>query len=111
MQFTKARRVGVEVVFDTVAEKKFVSEHFLRAVKNWLAGNEALPRQRKGVRVSGFLCGSCWFHVFYIGAAVAELQGEPWIGYLRSLGNRVFGNPPMWKTKGTPPLRVRRFRE
>src|ERR1700688_3208256 len=34
--------IGVEVVFDTVAEKNLVPEHILRAVKNWLAGNKAL---------------------------------------------------------------------
>ncbi len=70
-------RVGVEVVFDTVAEKDFVSEHFLRAVKNWLAGNETLSRQGEEVRVRGFLGGSCWFHAFYIGVALAELQAKP----------------------------------
>jgi hypothetical protein len=42
-------RVGVKVVFDTVSEEDFVSEHLLRAVKNWLAGNEAPSRQRERV--------------------------------------------------------------
>ena len=37
-------RVGVEVVFDAVAEQNLVPVHVLRPVKNWLAGNEALPR-------------------------------------------------------------------
>jgi ligand-binding sensor domain-containing protein len=91
-------RVGVEVVFDTVAEKKFVSEHFLRAVKNWLAGNETLARQREEVRASGFLCGGCWFHVFYIGAAVAELQAQLWSGYLQGIA--LVSQTP-WSADGT----------
>jgi hypothetical protein len=41
------------------------------------------------VRVSGFLLGSCWFHAFYIGVAVAELQAKQWSGYLK--GNRSGG--------------------
>src|SRR5208337_113887 len=89
-------RVGVEVIFDTVAEKDFVSEHLLRAVKNWLAGDEALSGQGERVGGRGFLCGSSGFHPFYIGFAAAELQaklrerlfsGNTW-------GNREFTSPP-----------------
>src|SRR6266853_104887 len=36
--------IGVEVIFDTVAEKNLVSKHVLRTVKNGLAGNKALSR-------------------------------------------------------------------
>ena len=69
-------RIGIEVVFDTVAEKKFVPEHILRTVENRLAGNEALSRQRERVRCRGFLCGRSGFHTSYIGIAVAELQAK-----------------------------------
>ena len=68
-------RIGIEIVFHTVAEKKFVSEHILRPVKNGLAGNEALSWQCKRVR-----CGRLFFdsglHSFYIGAGAAKLQAE-----------------------------------
>ena len=66
--------IGVEVVLDTVAEKNLVPEHILRTVKNWLAGNEALSRQRK--RCWHFLFGRNGFHTSYIGVAVAELQAD-----------------------------------
>ena len=68
-------RIGIEIVFDPVAEKNFVPEHILRAVKNWLAGDEALPGQRKRIRGRGFLFGRGGFHPLYIGAAGEELQG------------------------------------
>ena len=69
-------RVGVEVIFDAVSEKDFVSEHLLRAVKNRLAGNEALSGQGERVWGRGFLCGGSGFHPFYIGFATAELQAK-----------------------------------
>ena len=37
-------RIGVEIVFDTVAEQKLISENVLRPVQDWLAGHEALSR-------------------------------------------------------------------
>src|SRR6266404_320898 len=66
--------IGVEIVLDTVAEKNLVPEHILRTVKNWLAGNEALSRQRK--RCWHFLFGRNGFHTSYIGVAVVELQAN-----------------------------------
>src|SRR5208282_2344687 len=107
-------RVGVEVVLDTVPEKDFVSEHFLVAVKNWLAGNEALSGQGERVWGRGFLCGSSGFHPFYIGGARAELQAKPREGLSsgsKTGKQRIWEPALMWKTKGTPPLRIRRFHE
>src|SRR5216684_2741086 len=68
--------IGVEVVLDTVAEKNLVPEHILRAVKNGLAGNKALSRQRKRERSRHFFFGRDGFHFSYIGVPVAELQAE-----------------------------------
>jgi hypothetical protein len=42
--------IGVEIVFDIVAEKNLIPEHILRAVKNGLAGNKALSWQCKRER-------------------------------------------------------------
>src|SRR5208282_2475599 len=73
-------RIGVEVVLDAVSKKNLVSEHVLGTVKNWLAGNEALPRQRKRGRGRGFLFhrdfGRDRFHICYIGATTAELHAN-----------------------------------
>src|SRR2546429_306992 len=73
--------IGVKVVLDTVAEKNLVPKHILRAVKNGLAGNEALSRQRK--RCGHSLFGRNRFHTSYIGVAVAELQAELRVCHLR----------------------------
>jgi hypothetical protein len=56
-------RIGVEVVFHTVAEKNFVSEHTLcDAVKNRLAGNEALPGNASEIGAEVFF-GRSGFHL------------------------------------------------
>src|ERR1700686_189772 len=68
--------IGVEIVFDTVAEKNLVPEHILRAVKNGLAGNKALSRQRKRERCRHFFFGRNGFHSSYIGIGVAKLQAK-----------------------------------
>ena len=81
--------VGVEVVFDTIAEKDLVPEHILRAVKNRLAGNEALAWQRQRIRGRSFFFGRSGLHLLYIGAAGEELQGNS--RYL-SAGNKRLTN-------------------
>src|SRR5260221_3421456 len=68
--------IGVEVVLDAVSEKDLITIHILRPVKNWLAGNEALSRNRERDRGRDILFGGGGLHTSYIGEAMGGLSGK-----------------------------------
>src|SRR5258707_10258871 len=68
--------IGVEVVLDAVSEKDLITIHILRPVKNWLAGNEALSRNRERDRGRDiFFCGGGVSN-FLIWRAMGGLQAK-----------------------------------
>lgn len=60
-------RIGIEVASYPISEQNFVSEHFLRTIKNGLPGNKALSGQRKRGRLRDGVFGRSGFHPYYIG--------------------------------------------
>jgi hypothetical protein len=123
--------IGVEIVFDTVAEKNRYPNTFCAWSKMGWRATKRCPGSASESAAETFSLAATGFTPLNIGAAVAELRrnyesaisGNTGIqrrtGVRRASAPRIgvwefpahFGNAQMWKTKGIPPLRSRPFHE